>query len=185
MLCNILEILRYRNPDVETFKCKCGVLQHASCFDSRPALYISLKHLTSSVLCQPPPNTPPQKKKKTQLNSTGLYNTASCSSICTRRVYVRPSLFFLEIPFQGGSGNGKGEALVSKHAQAPAYLRCLAGIIIAAHCKHTHTHTETLISLHMLNKSRGTPASLSNKMRQHWGALHRGASVRTCHWRTG
>lgn len=64
MLCNILEILRYRNPDVETFKCKCGVLQHASCFDSRPALYISLKHLTSSVLCQPPPNTPPPKKKK-------------------------------------------------------------------------------------------------------------------------
>lgn len=146
-------------------------------------------HLSQApnVKCVVPTSTkhPPPKKKKTQLNSTGLYNTASCSSICTRRVYVRPSLFFLEIPFQGGSGNGKGEALVSKHAQAPAYLRCLAGIIIAAHCKHTHTHTETLISLHMLNKSRGTPASLSNKMRQHWGALHRGASVRTCHWRTG
>ena len=109
MLCNILEILRYRNPDVKTFKCKCGVPLHARCFDRRPALYISLKQLTSSVLCQPPPNTaPPTQKKKKKLNSTGLYNTALCSSICTRRVYVRPSLFFLEILFQGGKRQWKG-----------------------------------------------------------------------------
>lgn len=29
------------------------------------------------------------------------------------------------------------ERVRRKHAQTPAYLRCLAGIIIAAHCKHT------------------------------------------------
>ncbi len=43
----------------------------------------------------------PTSKHSPQLNSTGLYNTASHSSICMPRVYVRLSLFFLEVPFQG------------------------------------------------------------------------------------
>lgn len=94
VLCNILEILCYRRPSVNTFKCKCSMLQHARCFDSRPVLYISLKHL-HQVCCANLQTPPPQ------LNSTGLYNTASHSSICTPRVYVRPSLFFLEVSFQG------------------------------------------------------------------------------------
>lgn len=117
-----------------------------------------------------------------QLNSTGLYNKALHSSICTPRVYVCPLADFLGVPVPS---NGKGEALVSKHTQTPAYLRCLAGMIITVHCKHTHA----LIYVQMPYKSWGTPGLCSdstwlpgNSTGIDWDRLP-GASVGTCHWR--
>ena len=157
MLCNILEILRYRNPDVKTFKCKCGVPLHARCFDRRPALYISLKQLTSSVLCQPPPNTAPPTQKKKKSWIALAYITQLCAHQSVRAVFMfAPRCFSWRSCSKGGSGNGKGEVLVSKHAQAPAYLRCLAGIIVTAHFKHSHTHTDADLPAHAQQKQRNS-----------------------------
>lgn len=122
-----LKYYYYTIPTVSTFKCKCGMLQHARCFDSRPALYISLKDL-HEVCCAILQTLP------LQLNSSGLCNSASHSSICTSPVFMLGSSVFLGSPISSGSGSGKSELLVTKRA----YLRCLAGTVITVHCKHTH-----------------------------------------------
>lgn len=151
VLCNILEILRYREPIANTFKCKCSVLQHARCFDSRPPLYISLKHL-HQVCCANLQTLPPQ------LNSSGLYNTASHSSICTPHVYVQPSLFFLEGPVQGKQ---QWKRVRRSWANIRKHLHIWDAWQELSSRSTVNTHAHMLISVHLLNKSRGTLASQS------------------------
>lgn len=80
----------------------------------------------------------PASNRSPQLNSTGLYNTASHSSICTA-LCLRSPLFFLEVLFQVQAAVERVRCSWPNMRQTPAYLRCLAGIIITVHCKHTHT----------------------------------------------
>lgn len=155
VFCNTLEIVSYRNPmwthSGENAAC-CnmpGVLTVGRCSTSLSSTYIKC--------------VVPTSKHSPQLNSTGLYNRASHSSICTPRVYVCPSLFFL-----GGPGNGKGEALVSKHVQTPAYLRCLAGFIITIHCKHTHRTDPRAQAQQKLRNSRLVVCKQNVAARKHY-----------------
>lgn len=115
---------------------------------------------TSSVLCQPP-NTPPSWIALAYI--TWLHTHQS-----VRPVFTFASCCFSWRSRSKGSSNGKGEALVSKQAQTPAYLKCLAGFIITVHCKHTHmgwslctcsTKAEELL-LHCVQTKSGSQETL-------------------------
>lgn len=160
--------------------CKCGVLQHARCFDSGPVLYISLKHL-HQVCCANFQTLPPSWIAL-------AYITLLHTHQSVHPVFTFAPLCFSWSSHSKGSGNGKGEVLVCKHTQTPAYLRCLAGIIIMFQCKHTHsgwslctclTEVEELLPYRLQTKyvSQETVCGFT-------GINCTRALVGTCHWKT-
>lgn len=142
MLCNILEILHHRISLEYIFRCKCGELQLADCFDSRTVVVHQSEAPTHECV------VPTLKVSPCWIALAYITQLHTHQSGSTR-VYVRPWVS-LEAPLPTRSSSGKSKTLVSKHVQTPAYLRCLVVVIIT----HTHAHTE--ISGHLLNKSRRT-----------------------------
>lgn len=90
--------------------------------------------------------------KHAQLNSSGWYNTKSHPSVSVLHVYIQPLTVFLWRSHSEVSADGRGEVLVHKYAQTPAYLRCLVEVIFTVHCKHTHTN----LRVHPLQKPRNS-----------------------------
>lgn len=118
---------------------------------------LSSTYCMSTALCQPL-STPPQ------LNNTSLYNAASHSSVCAACVYVSLSLFFLEVPFQG---RVVMERVRRSCASMHKHLHIWDAWEGLPSWYTVNTHTHTLISMHMFNKSWGTPAlSSANKVWQ-------------------
>lgn len=152
-----------------------------------------VRHLSpaprAGVLCQPPNSPPPPTvRPRPQLENSGLYNTAFTiigpyySCLC-----LAPSVF-LGVSGSKGNSDGKGRGTVAQTRTKP----CISGIPgeLSSRYAVKDTHEEFFFSLHMPEKCRGTPVSLSAE--NMWQLRHSvwiqctiQPSVETCHWVMG
>lgn len=123
---------------MNTLECKC--VETCPVFWQSDSFVHLSQALPSIVLCQPP-NTPPSWIALAYITAIYAHQSVSHS------VYVCPT-FFLEVLFQ----EERVRHLWANMYTTPAYLRCLAGLIITVHYKLIH------ISMRLLNKSQGSPA---------------------------